>query len=117
MSYVDGFVVAVPSANKDVYKKHAEAAAVVFKEYGALKSVECWGDDVTEGEITSFPKAVKCKNDETVVFSWIIWPSRKVRNEGMARAMADPRLQPDKNPMPFDGRRMIYGGFEIIVDK
>lgn len=68
MSYVDGFVVAVPSANKDVYKKHAEAAAAVFKEYGALNSVECWGDDVPEGEVTSFPMAVKCKNDETVVF-------------------------------------------------
>ena len=115
MSYVDGFVVAVPSANKDIYKKHAEAAAAVFKEYGALKSVECWGDDVPGGEVTSFPMAVRCKNDETVVFSWIIWPSRKVRNEGMERAMADPRLQPEKNPMPFDGRRMIYGGFEMIV--
>ena len=117
MSYVDGFVVAVPSANKDIYKKHAEAAAAVFKEYGALKSVECWGDDVPEGEVTSFPMAVRCKNDETVVFSWIIWPSRKVRDEGMEEAMADPRLNPDTNPMPFDGMRMIYGGFEMMIDE
>ncbi|AXK40663.1 DUF1428 domain-containing protein [Crenobacter cavernae] len=116
MSYVDGFVVAVPTANKEIYKQHAEAAATVFKEHGALKLVECWGDDVPEGKVTSFPMAVKCKPDETVVFSWIIWPSRKVRDHGMEKAMADPRLQPDNNPMPFDGMRMIYGGFEMIVD-
>src|SRR5262249_29859148 len=97
--------------------KHAEAAAVVFKEHGALKFVECWGDDVLEGKVTSFPMAVKRKNDETVVFSWIIWPSRNVRDEGMKKVMADPRLKPDVNPMPFDGKRMIYGGFEMIVEK
>jgi uncharacterized protein YbaA (DUF1428 family) len=74
------------------------------------------GDDVPEGKVTSFPMAVKRKDDETVVFSWILWPSRKVRDEGMKRVMADPRLQPDKNPMPFDGKRLIYGGFEMIVD-
>ena len=76
MTYVDGFVAAVPTANREAYRKHAEAAAVVFKEQGALKFVECWGDDVPDGEITSFPMAVKRKDDETVVFSWIIWPSR-----------------------------------------
>ncbi|MFA5924419.1 MAG: DUF1428 domain-containing protein [Methylococcaceae bacterium] len=117
MSYVDGFVAAVPTANKELYKQHAKAAAVVFKEYGALKLVECWGDDIPEGKITSFPMAVKCKNDETVVFSWILWPSRKVRDKGMEKVMADPRLQPDSNPMPFDGKRMIYGGFDIIVEE
>jgi uncharacterized protein YbaA (DUF1428 family) len=117
MSYIDGFVVAVPTANKELYRQHAKAAAAVFKEYGALKLVECWGDDVPEGKITSFPMAVKCKNDETVVFSWILWPSRHVRDEGMAKAMSDPRLQPDANPMPFDGKRLIYGGFDIIVDE
>src|SRR6266567_3134177 len=74
------------------------------------------GDDVPDGKVTSFPMAVKRKDDETVVFSWIIWPSRKVRDEGMKKVMADPRLQPDKNPMPFDGKRLIYGGFEMIVD-
>lgn len=117
MSYVDGFVAAVPTANKEIYQQHALAAAVVFKEHGALKLVECWGDDVPEGKITSFPMAVKRQQDETVVFSWILWPSRQVRDEGMQKVMADPRLQPDANPMPFDGKRMIYGGFEIIVDE
>lgn len=117
MTYVDGFVAAVPTKNKDAYKKHAEDAAPVFKEHGALKLVECWGDDVPDGQVTSFPMAVKCKPDETVVFSWILWPSREVRDQGMNKVMSDPRLQPDRNPMPFDGKRMIFGGFEMIVDK
>jgi len=107
---------AVPTANREVFKKHAEAAAVVFKEHGALKLVECWGDDVPDGKITSFPLAVKRKDDETVVFSWIIWPSRDVRNEGMKKVMADPRSKPEVNPMPFDGARLIFGGFEMIVE-
>lgn len=117
MTYVDGFVVAVPTKNKEVYKKHAEDAATVFKEHGALKLVECWGDDVPDGQITSFPMAVKCKPDETVVFSWILWPSREVRDQGMNKVMSDARLQPDRNPMPFDGKRMIFGGFKMIVDQ
>ena len=116
MPYIDGYVVAVPTANKEIYRKHAEAAAVVFKEYGALRLVECWGDNIPDGEITSFPKAVKCNHDETVVFSWILWPSRIVRDQGMEKAMSDPRLSPDSNPMPFDGTRLIYGGFEILID-
>jgi len=116
VTYVDGFVAAVPTTNREIYKKHAEAAAVVFKEHGALKFVECWGDDVPDGKLTSFPMAVKRKDDETVVFSWIVWPSRDLRNEGMKKVMADPRMQPDVNPMPFDGKRMIYGGFEMIVE-
>ena len=116
MAYVDGFVAAVPTANREKFRRHAEAAAVVFKEHGALKVVECWGDDVPDGKVTSFPMAVKRKEDETVVFSWIMWPSREVRDAGMAKVMADPRLQPDKNPMPFDGQRVIYGGFEIILE-
>jgi uncharacterized protein YbaA (DUF1428 family) len=86
-----------------------------LKEHGALTVVECWGDDVPEGKLTSFPMAVKCKPDETVVFSWIIWPSRQARNAGMKKVMSDPRLQPDTNPMPFDGARLIFGGFEMIV--
>ena len=117
MTYVDGFVAAVPSENKAIYKKHAKASAIAFKEHGALKLVECWGDDVPDGEVTSFPMAVKCQPNETVVFSWITWPSKEARNEGMKKVMADPRLNPDSNPMPFDGRRMIYGGFEMIVDE
>jgi uncharacterized protein YbaA (DUF1428 family) len=115
MSYVDGFVAAVPAANREKYRKHAEASATVFKEHGALKVVECWGDDVPEGKVTSFPMAVKRKDDETVVFSWIVWPSRKVRDEGMKKVMADPRVQPDVNPMPFDGQRFISGGYQPRV--
>ncbi|PAU86789.1 RNA signal recognition particle [Pseudomonas sp. WN033] len=117
MSYVDGFVLAVPTANKQRYIEHAREAGAVFKEYGALRTVECWGDDVPQGEVTSFPMAVKCQSDETVVFSWILWPSRAVRDAAMPKVMADPRLHPDNNPMPFDGKRLIYGGFEVVVDE
>jgi uncharacterized protein YbaA (DUF1428 family) len=115
MNYVDGYVVPVPTANKDTYRRVAQAAAAVFKENGALSVTECWGDDVPEGKVTSFPMAVKRKDDETVVFSWITWPSKAVRDEGMKKSMADPRLQAGMNPMPFDGQRMIFGGFQVIV--
>ncbi len=101
MTYVDGFVAAVPTANKAEYIEHATAAAAIFKEHGALRLVECWGDDVP---------------DETVVFSWILWPARETRNAAMEKIMADERLDPQRNPMPFDGMRLIYGGFEMIVD-
>lgn len=115
MTYVDGFVAAVPTANREVYLKHAQDAAQVFKDHGALSVVECWGDDVPEGKLTSFTMAVKRQDDETVVFSWVTWPSRKARDEGWTKVMADPRMQPDTNPMPFDGKRLIYGGFEMIL--
>ena len=114
MTYIDGFVAAVPTANRDAYRKHAEMAAPVFKEHGALKMVECWGDDVPAGKLTSFPMAVQKKDDETVVFSWIVWPSRQARDEGMKKVMADP--QSNVNPMPFDGKRLIFGGFEVLVE-
>ena len=116
MSYIDGFVAAVPTANRDLYRKHAESVAKVFKEHGASHLVECWGDDVPPGKLTSFPLAVQLKPDETVVFSWITWPSKAVRDEGMKKFMEDPRVDPKTNPMPFDGKRMIYGGFEPIVN-
>ena len=116
MTYIDGFVAAVPTANREAYRKHAAMAAPVFKEHGALKMVECWDDDVPDGKLTSFPKAVQKKDDETVVFSWIVWPSKQVRDEGMKKVMADPRVQPDANPMPFDGKRLIFGGFEVLVE-
>jgi len=116
MDYVDGFVVAVPTANKETYRQHAEKAAQVFKEFGALKVIETWGDDVPEGKVTSFPMAVQRKPDETVVFSWILWPSRQVRDEGMKKSMEDPRMKFDPATTPFDGQRMIYGGFDVIVD-
>ncbi len=114
MSYIDGFVAAVPTANREAYRKHVARAADVFKEYGALKVVECWGDDVPDGKLTSFPMAVRKKHDETVVFSWILWPSRGARDQGMKKVMADPRTQ--LNPMPFDGQRLIFGGFEVLVE-
>lgn len=114
MSYIDGFLVAVPTANKQDYIRHAKAAAVVLKEYGALSLVENWGDDVPEGKRTSMPLAVQCRDNESIVFSWITWPDKATRESGMAAAMTDPRLQPDVNPMPFDGHRMIFGGFETV---
>jgi uncharacterized protein YbaA (DUF1428 family) len=115
MNYLDGFVAAVPVASKEAYLKHATAAAVVFKEYGALSVVESWGDDVPDGKLTSFPMAVKCEEGEVVVFSWIEWPSKAVRDSAWEKVMADPRMDPAHNPMPFDGKRMIYGGFQIII--
>ena len=117
MTYVDGFVLAVPTANRETYREFAQRAAQVFREHGALSVVECWGDDVPEGKLTSFPMAVKLQKDETVVFSWITWPSREVRDVGMKKVMADPKLQPASNPLPFDGKRLIYGGFATIVDQ
>ncbi|TRZ55110.1 MAG: DUF1428 domain-containing protein [Rhodocyclaceae bacterium] len=116
MNYIDGLVAAVPTANREAFRKHAQESALAFKEHGALKVVECWGDDVPEGKLTSFPMAVKCQPDETVVFSWITWPSREARDDAWKKVMADPRMQPATNPMPFDGKRMIYGGFQILVE-
>jgi uncharacterized protein YbaA (DUF1428 family) len=115
MNYIDGYLIPVPTAKKDDYRRLAETAAVVFKDHGALSVVECWGDDVPEGKVTSFPMAVKRKDDETVVFSWITWPSRAVRDAGMKKAMEDPRMDHDPKNMPFDGQRMIFGGFEVLV--
>jgi uncharacterized protein YbaA (DUF1428 family) len=117
MTYIDGFVAAVPTANREKFKKHADEAAAIFKEYGALSVVESWGDDVPEGKITSFPMAVQRKDDETVVFSWIVWPSKEARKAAWDKMMADPRMKPEANPMPFDGKRMIYGGFEPIIER
>lgn len=116
MAYVDGFVVPVSKANVEAYRKMAREAGEVWKEYGALAFVECVADDVPDGELTSFPRAVQAKEDETVVFSWIVYPSRKDRDEILAKVMADPRIDTDPAKMPFDGKRMIYGGFQPIVE-
>jgi len=113
--YVNGAVLAVPTANKEAFRRHAREAAAVSKEFGALSVVECWGDDVPEGAINSMHTAVLRKDDETVVFSWITWPDKATRIASMAKIMVDPRMSPDRNPMPFDGRRVIFGGFEAIV--
>ncbi|ASJ76843.1 DUF1428 domain-containing protein [Granulosicoccus antarcticus] len=113
MTYVDCMIAAVPTANKQTYIDHARMAATVFKKHGALQLVENWGDDIPEGEVTSLPMAVKCKPDETVVCSWILWPSKEVRNAGMQAVMEDPDMAGE---MPFDGKRLIYGGFETILE-
>ncbi len=113
MSYVDGFVIAVPTANREAYRALASDMSEKFKQWGALKVVECWGDDVPDGKVTSFPMAVKCSADETVVFSWIVWPSKATRDEAHGKMMSDTTMPKD---MPFDGKRMIFGGFEPIVD-
>jgi uncharacterized protein YbaA (DUF1428 family) len=113
--YVDGFLCAVPTANKSAYLAHATMSAAIFKEYGALSVVECWGDDVPEGKVNSLHTAVLRQEDETVVFSWITWPDKATRNAAWEKLMADPRMAPENNPMPFDGKRMIFGGFDTLV--
>ena len=115
MTYVDGFVVAVPKQTIDAYKKMARIAGEIWKEYGALDYVECIADDVPYGEITSFPRAVQAKDDEIVVFSWITYSSRQQRDAINAKVMADPRIKETMSTMPFDGKRMIYGGFEAFL--
>lgn len=114
MSYIDGFVVPVPAGNKEAYREMAAKAAPIFKEFGALRLVECWGDDIPDGKVTDFKGAVKAEAGENVVFSWIVWPSKQVRDEAYPKIMADPRLKTDD--MPFDGKRMIYGGFNVLLD-
>lgn len=116
MNYVDGYVAAVPNANREAYLQMAKQAAALFKANGALGVTECWGDDVPEGKLTSFTMAVQRKPDESIIFSWVTWPSKAVRDEGMKKVMEDSLMQPGKNPMPFDGKRMIYGGFQVILD-
>ncbi|OWQ92336.1 RNA signal recognition particle [Roseateles aquatilis] len=114
MSYVDGFVLAVPNDNKEAYRKMATEAAALFKRHGALSVVECWGDDVPEGKVTSFTMAVKRAENESVVFSWVEWPSKAVRDTGMQAFMEDPIIK-DMKDMPFDGQRMIFGGFTVLT--
>lgn len=116
MSYVDGFVLAVPKAGLENYKEMAGKAGAVWMEYGALAYVECVGDDVPYGELTSFPRAVQAKEDEIVVFSWIVYKSREHRDAVMAKVMTDPRTQPNFETMPFDAKRMIFGGFETFME-
>lgn len=115
-NYVDGFVLPIPKKNVDKYKKIAKLAAKVWLEYGALEYYECMGDDVKPGKVTSFPQSVKLKADEVVFFSWIVYKSRSQRDRILKKVMADPRIK-DMGPemMPFDGKRMIYGGFKPII--
>ena len=115
--YVDGFVVPVPKRNIDAYRRGARKAGKIWREYGALEYRECVGDDVPMGKLTSFPRSVKVKRGETVVFSWIVYKSRAHRDRVNAKVMKDPRMaEMDPKDMPVDMKRMIYGGFEVIVD-
>ncbi|NUU67224.1 DUF1428 family protein [Enterobacteriaceae bacterium BIT-l23] len=117
MKYVDGFVVAVPAANKEAYREMAAKAAPLFKEFGALRVVECWADDVPDGNVTDFRMAVQAQEDEEVVFSWIEYPSQEVRDAANQKLMSDPRMKALGDEMPFDGKRMIFGGFVPILDE
>ena len=116
MSYIDGFVIAVPRENKQKFIEHAKHGDSVFIENGAKRVLECWGDDVKDGKLTDFRRAVQAKDDEVVVFSWIEWPDKNTRDAAMAKVMSDPRLNPERNPMPFDGKRMIFGGFAPVLE-
>lgn len=118
MPYVDGFVVPVPEKNLDAYRRMSRKAGKVWREHGALEYRECVADDVKPGKLTSFPQSVKLKRGETVVFSWITYKSRAHRDRVNAKAMKDPRLAKmmDSKSMPFDGKRMFYGGFKVMVD-
>ncbi len=116
MGYVDGFVIPVPTGNKEAFREMAAKAAAVFKRHGAVWVVECWGDDVPDGKLTDFRRAVAAEPGETVVFSWIVWPSKEARDAGNAKVMADERLK-NPDPMPFDPKRMFWGGFELLLDE
>jgi len=113
-TYVDGFVIPVHKNKKDAYLKMAQLAAEVWRDHGALEVIECWGDDVPDGKVTSFPMAVKLEADEVVVFSWATWPSKEARDAGNEKVMADPRMNPETMDMPFDGKRLIFGGFTLL---
>jgi uncharacterized protein YbaA (DUF1428 family) len=114
--YIDGFIVAVPTANKEQYRQHAEKAVPIFKEFGMTRMVECWGEDVPDGKQTDFKRAVKAKDDETVVFSWCEYPDKETRDAANQKMMSDPRMA-EMGDMPFDGKRMVYSGFAPILEK
>ena len=119
MSYVDGFVIPVPTDKKDVFIRHAREMDQIFMDMGAIRILECWGDDVPKGKVTDFASAVQAAEEETVCFSWIEWPDKATRDAVFAKMetlmKTDDRFNPEKNPMPFDGKRMIFGGFAPVV--
>ena len=117
MAYIDGYVIAVPTANEQKFIDFANKFDPIFLEYGATRVLECWGDDVPHGKQTDFYRAVAAKDDEAVLFSWIEWPDKATRDAGKKKMMdgSDPRMDPEKNPMPFDDKRMIFGGFVPVV--
>ena len=115
MSYIQGFVIPVPAENKEAYRAMCAKVWPLFRDYGAERIVECWGDAVPDGKLTDFRKAVQAQEGEEVVFAWIVWPDKAIQEAAHAKMMADPRMEP-KEPIPFDGKRMIFGGFEPIFD-
>ena len=114
MSYIDGMICAVSAEKKEEFIAFSRAMTEVFMECGATSVVDCWGDDVPDGEVTSMPMAVKAEAGETVVFSWVAWPDKAARDAGWGAAMQDPRMAPDAMTMPFDGKRLIMGGFNVV---
>jgi len=117
MSYIEGFVAAVPTANKEAYRKHAANSVAMFKEFGATRQVEAWADDVPDGKVTDFKRAVKAKPDESVIFSWLEYPDKATRDKANEQIMNDPQMKALGAQMPFDGQRMIFGGFAPILDE
>ena len=115
MPYIEGFVAAVAKANKDAYIKHAREAVAQFKKLGAARVIECWGDDVPKGEVTDFYKATQAKPDEVPIFSWIEWPDRATRDAANKKMTEE--FDPANMQMPFDGKRMFFGGFEQVVNE
>ena len=116
MAYVEGFVIAVPTANKEKFRLHGETIDQLFIKHGAVQVIEAWGEDVPKGETTDFYKAVKAKDDETIVFSWVFWPDKAARDAGNEKIMEEMQtVGEDAMQMPFDGKRMIYGGFDVLV--
>ena len=120
MSYIDGFVLPVPIANREAFVKYAEAMDPIFMELGALRVLECWGDDIPDGKHTDFRKSVQASDEETVVFSWVEWPDKETRDKAYKQiqeiAKTDDRFNPDKYPMPFDGLRLIWGSFRPVLE-
>ena len=115
MAYIDGFVIAVPTAKKQDFIDHAQQMDRLFIEFGATRIIESWGDDVPDGKLTDFKRAVQAKSDETVVFSWVEWPDKATRDAAMEKFRTDPRMQP--HDMPFDGKRLIFGGFVPVIEQ
>jgi uncharacterized protein YbaA (DUF1428 family) len=115
MSYIQGFVIPVPAGKKEAYRAMAAKAAPIFKEYGASRVVECWGEDVPDGKVTDFKRAVNAAPGENVVFSWIVWPDRATCDAAGPKIMSDERMKP-RGDIPFDMKRMIYGGFAPFFD-
>lgn len=114
--YLQGFIIPVETGNKQAYRDLAAFVAPLFAEYGATRTVECWGDDVPDGKVTDMKRAVEAKDGETIVYSWILWPDKATCDSASEKIMADDRMKPDGTPMPFDGQRMIYAGFESVLD-